>query len=216
MIAQKPHKLSEYEPIVGPQVIEDLKIFAENIRKKSVVHVNSTKAGGGVAEILFRLTPLMNELGLDAKWEVIKGDQAFYEATKTFHNALQTGMKIAKPRNFEEFEKKTAENLRDISIDADTIFIHDPQPVGMIAQRKTNSDQQWIWRCHIDVSNPAIDVWNFLSRYVRRYDASVFSSPAFAHDDLGILQFMQIRTVNFHRLSLIEYYRNTDLTLSDR
>jgi trehalose synthase len=190
LIAQKPHKLGEYEPIVGPQVIEDLKILAENIPKKSLAHVNSTKAGGGVAEILFRLTPLMNELGLDAKWEVIKGDQAFFEATKTFHNALQTGMKIAKPRNFEEFEKKTAENLRDISIEGDTIFIHDPQPVGMIAQRKTSYDQRWIWRCHIDVSNPDPNVWTFLSKYIRKYDASIFSSPAFARGDLGIPQFM--------------------------
>src|SRR5579863_1024449 len=121
MIVQKTHKLSEYEPIVGAQVIEDLHTIASNIDRKSVLHVNSTKAGGGVAEILFRLTPLMSELGLEASWDVIKGDQLFFEATKTFHNALQTGMKIAKQKNFEEFERKTQENLRDLKVDADNV-----------------------------------------------------------------------------------------------
>ncbi len=190
MIVQKTHKLSEYEPIVGAQVIEDLHTIASNIDRKSVLHVNSTKAGGGVAEILFRLTPLMSELGLEASWDVIKGDQLFFEATKTFHNALQTGMKIAKQKNFEEFERKTQENLRDLKVDADNVFIHDPQPAGMIAQRKSGSDQKWIWRCHIDVSNPDSDVWNFLARYINKYDASIFSAPQFGRSDLGIPQFM--------------------------
>jgi trehalose synthase len=189
-MVQKSHGLSEYEPIVGQQVIDDLRTIAGNITEKSVLHVNSTKAGGGVAEILFRLTPLMNELGLSATWEIIKGDQLFFEATKTFHNALQTGMKIAKPKNFEEFERKTAENLGDLKTEADTIFIHDPQPVGMIAQRKDSSDQKWIWRCHIDVSNPALDVWTFLAKYVNKFDASIFSAPQFGRSDLQIPQFL--------------------------
>ncbi|MHB1909485.1 MAG: glycosyltransferase [Nitrososphaerales archaeon] len=187
---QKTHKLNEYEPVVGQDNISDLRTLAESLKGKRIVHVNSTRSGGGVAEILFRLVPLMNELGLDANWEIIKGDQAFYEATKTFHNALQTGMKIASPKNFEDFERKTGENLRDLKIDGDTIFIHDPQPAGMIAQRRQGTDQKWIWRCHIDVSSPAEDVWNFLARYVNRYDASIFSTPSFARNDLKIPQFM--------------------------
>ena len=190
MMLQKAHKLSEYEPIVGQPVIDDLHTLADNIDQKSVLHVNSTKSGGGVAEILFRLVPLMNELGLNASWDIIKGDQPFFEATKTFHNALQTGMKIAKPQNFEEFERKTTENLRDLRIDADTVFIHDPQPAGMIAQRKQGSDQKWIWRCHIDVSNPASDVWTFLAKYINKFDASIFSAPQFGRKDLQIPQFL--------------------------
>ena len=190
MMSQKTHKLSEYTPIVGEQVIADLHTIAANIEQKSVVHVNSTKTGGGVAEILFRLTPLMSELGLNASWDVIRGDQSFFEATKTFHNALQTGMKITKQKNFEDFERKTAENLRDLRVDADTVFIHDPQPAGMIAQRKLDSGQKWIWRCHIDVSNPASDVWFFLARYINKFDASIFSAPQFGRSDLQIPQFL--------------------------
>ena len=134
---QKTHSLNEYEQIVGPELINDLRTMADNIDGKSILHVNSTRSGGGVAEILFRLVPLMNELGLSASWDVIKGDQAFFEATKTFHNALQTGLNLATPRNFEDFERKTNENLHDIKIDGDTIFIHDPQPAGMIASAST-------------------------------------------------------------------------------
>lgn len=187
---QKTHSLSEYEQIVGPELIEDLKTMAENIDGKSVLHVNSTRSGGGVAEILFRLVPLMNELGLSASWDVIKGDQSFFEATKTFHNALQTGLNLATKRNFEDFERKTQENLHDIKIEGDTIFIHDPQPAGMIAQRRAGTNQRWIWRCHIDVSNPDQNVWSFLARFVNRYDASIFSTPSFARSDLSVPQFM--------------------------
>jgi trehalose synthase len=184
------HKLDEYEPIVGLEVIEDLHTIADNIKGKRIVHVNSTKAGGGVAEILFRLVPLMQELGLDATWDVIKGDAGFFESTKTFHNALQTGMNIATKKNFENFLRKTEDNLRELKVEGDNIFIHDPQPIGMIAQRKSDSDQRWVWRCHIDVSKPDTAVWNFLANYVNKYDAAVFSTPSFSRADLKVPQFM--------------------------
>jgi trehalose synthase len=187
---QKTHNLTDYESVVGQELIDDLRVLADNVDGKSIVHVNSTRSGGGVAEILFRLVPLMNELGLEANWEVIKGDPPFFEATKTFHNALQTGLNLASQKNFEEFERKTSENLRDLKIDGDTIFIHDPQPAGMIAERKQGTNQKWIWRCHIDVSNPDKRVWSFLARYVNRFDAAIFSTPSFARSDLNVPQFM--------------------------
>ncbi|MHB8567016.1 MAG: glycosyltransferase [Nitrososphaerales archaeon] len=185
---QSPHKLSDYEQVVGAEVINDLKTLASNVRGRSIVHVNSTKSGGGVAEILFRLVPLMNELGLEARWETIKGDRPFYEATKAFHNSLQTGLSLATRQMFDDYLRKTEENLREVKIDGDTVFIHDPQPAGMIVQKKLTDN--WIWRCHIDVSNPDPIVWNFLSNYVNKFDGSVFSTPSFARSDLMIPQFM--------------------------
>ncbi len=187
---QRVHKLADYESIVGAEVLEDLRTFAENISGKTVIHVNSTRAGGGVAEILFRLVPLMREIGLNAKWEIIKGDAQFFESTKAFHNSLQTGARLATKESFDHFIRKTEENLREMSLDGDTMFIHDPQPIGLIAKRKSNAKQVWIWRCHIDVSNPEREVWNFLAKYVNQYDATVFSTPSFARSDLKIPQFM--------------------------
>lgn len=185
---QAIHRLGEYEDVVGQEQLNDLKAMASNIEGKSIIHVNSTKAGGGVAEILFRLVPLMQELGLDASWETIMGDKSFFEATKTFHNALQTGMNLATRRNFDDYLRMTERNLEEMKIDRDIVFIHDPQPAGLVAQRK--GGQKWIWRCHIDVSNPDPEVWNFLARYVNKYDASIFSTPSFARSDLQIPQFM--------------------------
>lgn len=187
---QQPHRLIEYETVVGHDVIEDLRALASNVKGKSVLHVNSTKAGGGVAEILFRLVPLMNELGLDARWETIKGDTAFFEATKTFHNAIQTGLALTTQKNMEDYIRRTDLNLSEMRIEADNVFIHDPQPAGMIAQKKQNGIDNWIWRCHIDASSPDRAVWNFLAKYVNKYDASVFSTPSFARPDLNIPQFM--------------------------
>jgi trehalose synthase len=187
---QQVHKLEDYAPIVGQEQISDLKALASEIGKKSVIHVNSTKAGGGVAEILFRLVPLMQELGMDAHWETIKGDQNFFEATKTFHNALQTGRNIATRKNFDDYLFRTEQNLKELKIDDDIVFIHDPQPAGMIAQKKNDGHQRWVWRCHIDVSNPDPTVWGFLAKYISNYDASIFSTPSFARSDLKIPQFM--------------------------
>ncbi len=187
---QPVHKLGDYVAIVGQEQISDLRALASDIGRKTVVHVNSTKAGGGVAEILFRLVPLMQELGLDATWETIKGDQSFFEATKTFHNALQTGRNIATRKNFDDYLRRTEQNLEELKIDHDIAFIHDPQPAGMIAQKREDGSQRWVWRCHIDVSNPDPTVWSFLAKYINRYDASIFSTPSFARTDLQIPQFM--------------------------
>ncbi len=187
---QKAYGLRDYESIVGTEVIEDLRSAADNIVGKSILHVNSTKAGGGVAEILFRLVPLMEELGLQASWTVISGDASFFEATKKFHNALQTGENTTAQKDFDNFLRKTRENLNDFKINADNVFIHDPQPAGLIGQKKVSANQKWIWRCHIDVSNPDTTVWRFLAQFVSKYDAAVFSTPSFARNDLRIPQFL--------------------------
>ncbi|HZW56317.1 MAG TPA: glycosyltransferase [Nitrososphaerales archaeon] len=206
------HRLSDYEPVVGQEVIEDLRTLASNIDGKTILHVNSTKAGGGVAEILFRLVPLMRELGLNARWETIRGDKPFFEATKAFHNSLQTGLSLATERMFEDYTRKTDENLRELKVEGDTVFIHDPQPAGMISQRKPNGQDKWIWRCHIDVSKPDPIVWSFLAKYVNSYDASVFSTPSFARTDLRIPQFMVPPSID----PLSDKNRELPRTLIDR
>ncbi|HXN49889.1 MAG TPA: hypothetical protein VN893_24775, partial [Bryobacteraceae bacterium] len=179
--------LQDYEESAGTAVIEELRTLADRVRGRSMRHVNSTSVGGGVAEILTRMIPLLRDLGIDARWDVIKGDQAFYNVTKAFHNALHGKTEEITEQMLDIFRATTEINLREVDLDSDVIVIHDPQPAGLI-ERKKDLGRQWIWRCHIDVSSPQADVWNFLRPWVEQYDAAVFSMPDFAQQ-LPIPQF---------------------------
>jgi len=174
--------LEEYSRIVGEDVIDQIHQLARVLKGARVIHVNSTREGGGVAEILHWLVPLQAQLGLEVDWEVIKGEQAFYECTKSFHNALQ-GTRVPIPesllRVYEEANRQNAEELRERLEAADFVFIHDPQPAPSL---KFCPDRKgkWIWRCHIDVSRPYRPVWKYLRDFVVGYDASVWSLSQFA------------------------------------
>lgn len=183
-----PVSLEAYSGVVGREVIEELRVLAGHVRGRRLRNVNSTSVGGGVAEILTRLVPLLQELGVDATWDVIKGDQAFFEATKAFHNALHGAQETITDAMLETYRETTAANLRSLRLDGDVILIHDPQPAGLI-EAKSADGRHWVWRCHIDVSNPQPRAWDFLKQYVERYDAAVFSMPDFARK-LSIPQYM--------------------------
>jgi trehalose synthase len=179
--------LSDYQEVVGPGVIEELKALSDRVSRRTIQHVNSTSVGGGVAEILTRLVPLLRELGIDATWDVIKGDQAFYNVTKAFHNALHGKAEEITPQMLDVFRANTEMNLSEIRLTGDVVMIHDPQPVGLI-ELSREAGRNWVWRCHIDVSNADPSVWNFLCPYVSRYCAAVFSMPEFSQQ-LPIPQF---------------------------
>jgi trehalose synthase len=174
--------LKAYAEITGGSVIEQLRQLADNLKGASVVHVNSTRVGGGVAEILDKMVPLMRELGLETRWEVITGDPDFYQCTKSFHNALQ-GNPIDVPANllnaYERTNHENAETLRPVLEEADFVIIHDPQP-AMLYSLCPDKKGKWVWRCHIDLSRPYRRVWKYLMQYVQDYDASIFSLAAFA------------------------------------
>ena len=176
--------LEDYAQVTGGEVIAQLRQLARPLAGASVVHVNSTRIGGGVAEILTKLVPLMQELGIDTRWEVITGESDFYECTKGMHNALQ-GNRIplgdSLLRVYEETNSRNAETLRPALKDADFVFIHDPQPAGMLREYPDRKGK-WVWRCHIDASHPYRPVWKYLHQYVSPYDASIFSLAAFAQE----------------------------------
>jgi trehalose synthase len=180
-------QLNDYREVTGPGVVEELRVLAERVAGRRMQHINSTPVGGGVAEILTRLVPLLRELGLEATWDVIKGDRVFFGVTKAFHNALHGKPEEITEQMFEIFRANTEANLRDIDFTGDVIFVHDPQPAGLIARKKEIA-RNWVWRCHIDVSAPQPNVWNFLRPYVEQYDAAIFSMPDFAQQ-LPIAQF---------------------------
>lgn len=178
--------LKDYIPVVGQSVIDDLKLLADKLRGKKIVNVNSTAVGGGVAEILNRMIPLLKELGVDTRWDVIKGGERFFEVTKRFHNLLHGRADQMKDDDFDVFMQTSKQNIDEIQADADIMFIHDPQPIALVEKK---NDNKWIWRCHVDISNPDKKVWGFLRGFIDRYDASVFSAPSFSQT-LPIRQFL--------------------------
>jgi trehalose synthase len=165
---------------VGPGTLDELRQLARHLQGRRLVMINSTRVGGGVAEILQRMVPLLGELGLTVRWEVITGDESFYRVTKAFHNALHGKPERITSSMYERFVDTGRENAARLRLDDDYVFIHDPQPATLIEQRRRHPASKWIWRCHIDVSNPHRRLWRFLERYVLKYDAAVYSSPAFA------------------------------------
>ncbi|MBN1374698.1 MAG: glycosyltransferase [Dehalococcoidia bacterium] len=186
--SQLATKIDDYEPIVGKNVIDELKLLGSRLAKRRILNINSTFSGGGVAEILNRMVPLLNQLGLDTKWEVIQGNDAFFDITKKFHNALHGRQESITKEEFDIYMSTTEQNIREMTLDADIFYIHDPQPAGLISQKEARGGK-WIWRCHIDVSHPDQQVWDFLNQFVIKYDAAVFSAPSFSQK-LPIRQFL--------------------------
>lgn len=176
--------LDDYKKIVGQQAIDQLLQLAKPLQNLKIVHINSTKMGGGVAEILTKMLPLTENLGIrHCYWEIIQGTLEFFHCTKNFHNALQ-GDKILPSKShldlFESINAENAERLRPMMQDADIVIIHDPQPL-MLIQHFPQRKGKWIWRCHIDASNPFRPVWTYLKKTIEKYDAAIFSLAEFAH-----------------------------------
>src|SRR5262245_22432074 len=171
--------LDRYEEVVGHQEIERLRRLAARLKGKRIVHVNSTRIGGGVAEILGWMIPVMRELGLDAHWEVIEGNPDFYRVTKAFHNGLQGRTVTLKHHDFDLHLDVNRENAKRLNLEADIVFVHDPQPIYLPQFTPKGKVGRWIWRCHIDASRPNRGVWKHLEAAIPNYDATFFSMAAF-------------------------------------
>ena len=154
-----------------------LRKLADRLAGKTFLHINSTREGGGVAEILQRMIPIMSSLGINARWEVIKGDERFFDMTKKVHNALQGTPEKIDQDMWEHHRAVSERNAAVLDLQADATVIHDPQPVPLVNFRKNGV---WIWRCHIDVSNPQKEVFGKIGEYVSKYDAALYSVARFA------------------------------------
>jgi trehalose synthase len=171
--------LEDYARLLGSGEIEGLRALAKPLRGRSMEMINSTAVGGGVAEILTRLIPLAEELDLNIRWDVMTGGDDFFAVTKAFHNALHGGAYQLHRGDFEIFLACNESNRTRLPLDAEFMVIHDPQPAALIEGRRPGS-AHWVWRCHIDLSHPSREVWDFLSGFVSRYDGAMFSSPEFS------------------------------------
>jgi trehalose synthase len=186
--AAPPPLLADYESLIGKGELDELRFLAVDLKGKTVKMVNSTAIGGGVAEMLNRLVPLLSELEVPTHWEVITGGNDFFEITKAFHNALHGGEYQLTPEVKDIFLRYSEQNRERMQFNEDAVVIHDPQPAALIRARD-GAHCKWIWRCHIDLSNPNPDVWGFLRPMVEQFDAAVFSQPSFAQQ-LAIPQYL--------------------------
>jgi trehalose synthase len=173
---------------VGAAELNELRFLARELKNKTVKVVNSTAVGGGVAEMLNRLVPLLSELEVSTHWDVITGGNDFFEVTKAFHNALHGSDYQLTKQAQEIFLMYNEQNRQRMQFTEDVIVIHDPQPAALVNARD-GSRGRWVWRCHLDLSNPHPQVWGFLRPFIERYDATIFSSQSFARQ-LPIPQYL--------------------------
>ena len=175
--------LSDYTDIIGKEEVEKIKELASPLKGKRVVHVNATSFGGGVAEILSTLVPLMNNVGINAEWQVIKGSDDFFNVTKSIHNGLQ-GMDVPFTEKMKKiFLDNNQANEKLFEGEFDYTIIHDPQPVAMLNYHRKKTGK-WIWRLHIDPTYTQEKVWKFIKPFVEKYDAAIFTLKDYVKEDL--------------------------------
>lgn len=176
--------LDVYAPIVGETVVQELRELARPLRGLRVAQINATPYGGGVSELLRSLVPLERDLGLAADWRVITGDERFFSVTKGFHNALQGAQFALTAEVRETYLSHSTRNAQQLEMPYDVIIVHDPQPAAL-RQLRGAAGAHWVWRCHIDTSQPDPDAWSFLQRFLAVYDAAVFTMREFVPPDFS-------------------------------
>ena len=167
-------QVEDYEQFVGAETIGRIREKAKLLQDLHVVNVNSTYYGGGVSQLLSSLTLLMNSLGIKTGWRVVHGPPDFFTVTKKIHNALQGGKINLTDRKMKLYEQVVYENAIRNHLDHDVVIVHDPQPLPMINHYRKNCP--WIWRCHIDLSRPNRELWDYLVPFIEKYDVVILSS----------------------------------------
>jgi trehalose synthase len=172
-VALGPRSIADYTHIVGKDLIEQIRGLAEPLEGKRVLHVSATAFGGGVAEILYTMVPLMRDVGLDAHWQVILGREEFFNVTKLMHNSLQGDEQSISDQEWEVFEAYNAMNAQDLEEGWDVVIVHDPQPAGLFGNAPEKA-RHWVWRCHIDLSTPNPHTLERMRPLIEPYEASVW------------------------------------------
>ncbi|MDY7040606.1 MAG: glycosyltransferase [Chloroflexota bacterium] len=176
--------LTNYAAVIGDEVIEQIRTLAKPLVGARVLHISATAFGGGVAEMLYTLVPLMRDVGLNAEWRIITGSDDFFTVTKSFHNGLQ-GMDLPLTETMKDIWRKYNEyNAAAFEGEYDFVIVHDPQPAGMRVYCEGKGGRRWIWRCHIDTSTPNPAFWEFIVPYLQVYDAGIFTMQQYVGQGL--------------------------------
>jgi trehalose synthase len=180
-------RADDYREAAGDEAVERLHEAAHPLKGARLIHVSSTSFGGGVAELMPTQVALLQDLGIDAEWQLIDGSEEFFNVTKLVHNGLQ-GMGVPWSESLEtSYLDRMAANAERFEEGADFVFVHDAQPVALLSfleewERRQGS---WVWRCHIDLSHPMEQIWSFFAVHVARYDAAVFTLEDYVRPGLG-------------------------------
>ena len=189
LVPVPPKHLGDYAAVVGHELIEGIRERAAPFRGARVLHVNSTAFGGGVAELLYTMVPLMRDVGMDVDWRLMAGNEPFFQVTKAMHNGLQ-GMPVTWTKEMRAlYSTVTEDNAEDFETDYDFVIIHDSQPAGIlpsVAEDIGRPRGKWIWRCHIDLTETYGPVWDFVKPFVDAYDAAIFSLAEYVKPDLAV------------------------------
>lgn len=176
--------ISDYEGVVGNDVLSETKEIAKKLKGMRVLHINATARGGGVAELLNSIVPIMNSLGIETEWRIIFGDHEFFKVTKAIHNALQ-GQKVDMTEEMKDtYRRMSVRNSEAFSGTWDAIIVHDPQPAPLPELLKRKGSPVWVWHCHLDMTKPDLDVADFIKSYLNPYDAFIFTDKKYIPGEL--------------------------------
>jgi len=170
--------LEDYRRVAPPGVVDIILMLGERVRGRRLLHLSGGRFGGGPAEILSTLVPMMTDLGIDAVWEITGGDPAFYATSTTLEAALRGPERVLSDEALDHLVEMNRVNAKKLSLEADLVLVHDVQPATLVQHRPASG--RWVWRCHFDCSRPQRRAWSFLRPFVNQYDAAIFSLPAFA------------------------------------
>jgi trehalose synthase len=171
-------KIDDYRQVAPPGVVDTILRLAERVQGRRFLHVSGGRYGGGTAEILRALVPIMADLGLDAGWEITGGDPGSYATMAALQAALGGAERVIADAALEHYREMTQVNARKLRLEGDLVLVHDVPPMALVEDR--SPDGKWLWQCHFDCSQPQRRTWSHVRDWVNRYDATVFSLPKFA------------------------------------
>jgi trehalose synthase len=180
------NRLEDYRQVAPPGVIDIIRKMAERVQSRRVLHISSGRFGGGASEILHAAVPILNDLGIDTRWEITGGDPAFYVTTRAVQSALEGAERVLADEALAHWAEMNRINAKKLSLEADLVEVHDVQPATLVAHR---GEGRWVWRCHFDCSRAQRRAWSVVRQYLTQYDAAIFSLPEFGRR-LGIVQFI--------------------------
>jgi trehalose synthase len=179
-------RMEDYREVAPPGAVDVLLRLAERVRGRRILHVSGSRFGAGAPEILRAAVPLLNELGLDARWEITTGDPDAYATARALRDGLGGAERVLADEALAHWVETTRATAKKLALGADLVLTHDVPPVSLVSHR---TEGRWVWRCHFDCSRAQRRAWSFLRQFIAQHDAAVFSLPEFGRR-LTIPQFI--------------------------